>query len=94
MNLNDLHKESTPLQTKKIFSPAEGVISIQLKSGGQLKEHSSKVPAFLVCVTGEVIFENEKGISVKLLSGDFLNIEPDVKHWIKGISNSQLLLIK
>jgi quercetin dioxygenase-like cupin family protein len=70
------------------------VVSIQLKTGGQLKEHSTKVPAFLICVIGEVIFENEKKISEKLLPGDFINIEPDVKHWIKGTVDSQLLLIK
>lgn len=94
MNLNDLFTEDKPLQTKKIFTPTEGVLSIQLKTGGQLKEHASKVAALLVCVIGEVVFENENSVSEKLLPGDYVNIEPEVKHWIRGIANSQLLLIK
>lgn len=94
MNLKDLFTEDKPLQTKKIFTPAEGVLSIQLKTGGQLKEHVTKVAALLVCVIGEVIFENENNVSEKLLPGDYVNIEPEVKHWITGIVNSQLLLIK
>ena len=37
---------------------------------------------------------NEKGIKETLLSGDFVNIEPMVKHWVDGIIESQLILIK
>ena len=43
---------------------------------------------------GQVIFENEKGIKETLLSGDFVNIEPMVKHWVVGTIESQLILIK
>ena len=43
---------------------------------------------------GEVIFENEKGIKEPLKSGDYINIEPMVKHWVDGIIESQLILIK
>lgn len=94
MNLQDLFGDNKPLQTKKLFPAAEGVIAIQLTAGGELKEHVTKVPALLICVVGEVIFENEKGISEKMTGGDFINIETGVKHWLKGIVNSNLLLIK
>jgi len=94
MNLKDLHKEDKPLQTKKIFTAVEGVISIQLKSGGLLKEHVTMVPALLVCVTGNVVFENEKGTKEILTSGDYVNIEAYVKHWVTASIESDLLLIK
>ena len=94
MNLKDLHKEEKLLQTKKIFTAAEGVISIQLKSGGLLKEHISMIPALLVCITGQVIFENEQGTKEVLVSGDYVNIDANVKHWINAGKDSNLLLIK
>lgn len=94
MNLKDVFTELSPLQTKKMFTPAEGVVTIQLMKSAKLKEHTTKVPAFLVCVSGEVDFENEKGVKEKLHSGDFVNIEPAVKHWLTAESDSLLLLIK
>lgn len=94
MNLKDLHTEEKPLQTKKIFTAVEGVISLQLKSGGLLKEHVTMIPALLVCVGGHVIFENEQGTKVILLSGDYVNIEANVKHWVTAMEDSNLILIK
>lgn len=94
MRLSDLFTEDKPLQIKKMFSSNDGVTSIQLKADAQLKEHITKVPAFLVCVTGEVTFENEKGSKEKLLTGDFVNIEPNIRHWISCQKQSLLLLIK
>ncbi len=94
MNLIDLFTDNKPLQTKKIFASNEGVTTIQLLADAQLKEHITKVPAFLVCVSGEVVFENEKGMVEKLLQGDFVNIEPEVKHWLNAQRDSLLLLIK
>jgi quercetin dioxygenase-like cupin family protein len=38
--------------------------------GEKLKEHITKTPALLICVEGEVIFENENGIKEVLLPGD------------------------
>jgi len=94
MNLKDLFKEDKALQTKKIFTAAEGIIAIQIKAGSELKEHVTKVPAFLICVSGEVIFENENGISEKLYTGNFVNIEANVKHLVKADADSTLLLVK
>jgi quercetin dioxygenase-like cupin family protein len=95
MNLKDFHIENKPIDTKRIFSTTEGqVVSLCITAGNQLKEHTTKVPALLVCVTGEALFENEKGASEKLGPGDYVNIEPGVKHWVTAVSDSQLLLIK
>jgi quercetin dioxygenase-like cupin family protein len=94
MNLKDSFADNKLLQTKKIFTSSEGVVSIQIKTGGQLKEHLTTVPAFLVCVIGEIVFENVKGAKEVLFSGDYVNIEPNVKHWIVAEKDSNLLLIK
>jgi quercetin dioxygenase-like cupin family protein len=95
MNLKELHKDSIGVQTKMIFTTTEGkVISLQIEKESQLKEHITKVPAILICVSGNAVFENEKGQKNILLSGDYVEIEPNVKHWVNGIENSNLLLIK
>jgi quercetin dioxygenase-like cupin family protein len=95
MKIQTIHTEEKPISTKKIFSTTEGiVIALQIKEGSILKEHITTVPALLVCINGNAIFKNEKGISENLLSGDIVNIEPNVKHWVEGIASTQLLLIK
>jgi len=95
MNLKELHKESAGVQTNMMFPATDGkVISLQIAKGSQLTEHVTKVPALLVCVSGKAEYEDEKGVKVILLSGDFVNIEPNIKHWVNGIKNSNLLLIK
>ena len=95
MNIKGLHTQEKPVSATSLFKSELGnATAIQILQGGKLKEHITKTPALLICVKGEVIFENEKGIKEKLLSGDFINIEPMVKHWVDGIIESQLILIK
>lgn len=95
MNLKKLHLDIKAVQTKLLFSATEGkVISLQIASGEQLKEHISKVPALLVCVSGNAIFSDEKESVINLKSGDYVNIEPDVKHKIDALEESNFLLIK
>lgn len=95
MNLKQLHPEAKGVQTHMMFPAKDGkVISLQILKDNQLKEHTTAVPALLVCVQGEVIFEDEKGSSITLLSGDYVNIQPNVKHWVNAKIDSNLLLIK
>jgi quercetin dioxygenase-like cupin family protein len=95
MNLKNLHTESKPVQTKVLFEPTESkVISLQIASGGQLKEHITKVPALLVCVSGDAVFKDEKGKSIELKSGDYVNIEANVKHWVDANEESNFILVK
>ena len=94
MNLKDSHTGDKPLQTKKIFTAVEGVISMQINAGSQLKEHVTNVPAMLIVVLGEVVFGNEKGVKEILMPGDYVNIEANVKHWVNAVKDSNLLLIK
>lgn len=95
MNLKQLHPEDKGVQTNMMFPAKDGkVISLQILKGSQLKEHTTAVPALLVCVKGKVVFEDEKGQVMPLKSGDYVKIEPDVKHWVDAKTDSNLLLIK
>ena len=94
MNLQDLHTEEKAVQTSVLFEPTQNVISIQIAKGEQLKEHITKIPALLVCVSGEAIFSDENEQKINLKSGVYVKIEPNVKHKIDAIKESNFLLIK
>ena len=94
MNLKNLHPENKAVQTSILFEPKEKVISLQIAKGEQLKEHITKVPALLVCVSGNAVFDNEKGEKTELQSGDYVLIEENVKHWVDAFEESNFLLIK
>lgn len=95
MNIQELHTSEKPVSATSLFKSEMGnATALQILKGEQLKEHMTKIPAMLVCVIGNAIFENEKGIKETLYAGDYVAIEPFVKHWINGIDDSQLLLIK
>jgi quercetin dioxygenase-like cupin family protein len=95
MNLTELFTDDNPAQAKKLFSTTEGnVNSIRILAGSQLSEHITQKTVLLVCVIGEVIFNNEKNIVNVLKPGDYVEIEPMVKHWIDAQEDSYLLLIK
>ena len=96
MILTEQHKSDKAVSTSVLLKGAEGgmTISLQILKGEQLKEHITKVPAVLICIQGEVVFSNEQGIKETLLSGEFIQIEAMVKHWVDGVSDSQLILVK
>ena len=66
MNLKDLHTEQKAVQTNALFEPREKVISMQIAKGEQLKEHLTKVPALLVCVSGKGSYGDETGRKISL----------------------------
>lgn len=95
MNLKNLHTETKAVQTSVLFTGTEGkVISLQIAGGEELKEHSSKVPAVLVCISGNAVYNDEKDNVVNLTSNDYVMIEENVKHWVNAIEESNFLLIK
>lgn len=95
MNLTNLHSSDKPVQTQVLFEPTENkVIALQIAKNEQLKEHVTKVPALLICITGEATFSNENGEKIHLKSGDFIKIPVDVKHWVDAHELSNFLLIK
>lgn len=94
MNLQNNHSTEKPISATPLFKGEGIATALQVLKNQQLKEHTTKVPALLICVVGKVVFENENGIKETLQSGDYINIEPFVKHWVTGNSDSQLLLLK
>lgn len=95
MNLKELHTQEKPVSAVSLFKSELGnATAIQILKGEKLKEHITKTSALLICMEGQVIFENENGIKETLIPGDYVHIEPMVKHWVEGTIESQLLLIK
>ncbi|HUH50755.1 MAG TPA: hypothetical protein VLZ11_01485 [Flavobacterium sp.] len=95
MNLQDLHTQDKTVQTHLLFEPTDQkVVAMQIAKGEQLKEHITKVPALLVCVSGNAVFSDENGSVINLKSGDYVKIEVHLKHKIDAIEQSNFLLIK
>ena len=95
MNIKDLHTQEKPVSATSLYKSELGnATAIKILQGEKLKEHVTKIPALLICMEGEVVFENEKGIKETLMPGDYVNIEPMVKHWVEGTMESQLILTK
>jgi quercetin dioxygenase-like cupin family protein len=95
MNIKELHTQEMPVSATSLFKSDLGnATAIKILKGEKLKEHITKIPALLICMEGEVIFENDNVLKVTLMSGDYVNIEPMVKHWVDGIIDSQLVLFK
>jgi quercetin dioxygenase-like cupin family protein len=95
MNIKELHTQEKPVSATSLFKSELGnATAIKILQGEKLKEHITKTPALLICIDGEVLFDNEKGLKTTLLTGDYVNIEPMVKHWVEGTIESQLILIK
>lgn len=95
MNITELHTQEKPVSAISIFKSELGnATAIKIMKGEKLKEHVTKTVALLICIEGKALFENEKGVKETLITGDYVNIEPMVKHWVEGILESQLILIK
>jgi quercetin dioxygenase-like cupin family protein len=94
MNLKENHASDASVSAKSIFKGEGNAISLQILKDQTLKEHLTKVPALLICVSGEVVFENELGEKTNLKPSDIFNIAANVKHWVVAKNDSQLLLLK
>lgn len=95
MNIKDLHNQAKEVSALSLFKGEMGTATaIQLKENGLLKEHITKTPALLLCITGHVVYEDEKANKIELHPGDYVNIVPNVKHWLIAPVVSQLVLLK
>ena len=95
MNITELHYDTKAVSTKPLFKGKLGtVLALQILMNERFPEHVTKTPALLLCVKGNVVFENEQGFNKKLLPGDYINIEPLVKHWVDAKVDSDLVLMK
>jgi quercetin dioxygenase-like cupin family protein len=94
-HISKLHDAQKEVSAQLLFTGTESkTMALHIQKGGLLKEHITKVEALLVCISGEAVYEDEKGVKHTLKNGDFFRITPMVKHWVKGVEDSQLLLIK
>lgn len=95
MNIQELHTQEKEVSALSLFKGEIGsATAIQLKRNGTLKEHITKTPALLMCVSGFVRYEDETETEVELESGDYVLITPNVKHWLTASVESQLVLFK
>lgn len=95
MNVHTIHPEDKSLSTIKLFNADTATAtSIQILKGEKLPQHTTAIPALLVCISGEAHFENEHQFKRTMKSGDFIEIEPQVVHWVEAIEDSQLVLIR
>ncbi len=95
MNLYDLHERNKSVSAINFFNEGKGTaVSIHIRRGEELKKHITKIPAILLCIKGRVTYNDENDHCIELLDGDYHHISPDVPHWVKGISDSLLVLIK
>lgn len=95
MNIKDIHPKGKKVSALNLFKGVEGVTTyIHLSIDAELTKHQSNTHALLVCIDGHVVFENQNGVKEILKQGDYVEIEPFVSHWIIGVMDSNLLLIK
>jgi len=95
MNIKELHTQEKVVSAIVLFKGEQhNVTAIQILQDEQLKEHTTATAALLICIEGKAVFANEKGVKETLLPGDYVHIEPMIKHWVEGIELSQLVLIK
>lgn len=95
MNLNDLHPDEKGVSTKVLAQgPLQNAVSLRILAGETLKEHTTPIPATLICITGEASYEDEKENTIVLKAGDYTLIQPQVKHWVTAMENAHLLLIR
>jgi len=94
MNLKNNHTAEKAVSAILLFKGEGTATGLQILQNQELKEHTTKVPALLLCILGEVVFENEKGIKETLRNGDYIPIEALVKHWVIAKEDSQLVLLK
>lgn len=94
-NLIELHNADKEVSAQSLFKGELGTTTaIQLERNGRLKEHLTKTPALLLCVSGFITYEDENEQEIKLGQGDYVNITPNVKHWLYASVKSQLILLK
>lgn len=95
MKISNLHSQDKEVSAINLFNGELGTsTAIQILKDGKLKEHITKTPALLLCIVGKVNYEDETGQLTELSSGDYVNIVPNVKHWLVASELSHLVLLK
>lgn len=93
--IQKLHPSRKEVSAEILFKGDEGINqSIHLAKDAELSKHQSKTPALLMCVIGEVLFQNENAVQETLKPGQYVHIAPNVQHWIYSVQDSYLILMK
>lgn len=94
-NISTILGNDKAVQTSLLFNNVDQkVIVLKVLANEILAEHISKVPALLVCVSGEGIYKEKGGPSILMKDGDYVLIPQDILHEVSAIKTSEFLLIK
>lgn len=94
MNLLDNHSADKSVSTKVIFNGEGIVISLKILANQKLAEHFTKIPAMLICVSGDAVFEYLDGEKHNLKSGNYVNIDANRTHFVVANVDSLFILVK
>lgn len=94
-NISSVLGNDKAVQNSLLFNNVDQkVIVLKILANEILAEHISKVPALLVCVSGEGIYKEKEGQSILMKDGDYVLIPQDILHEVSAIKTSEFLLIK
>lgn len=87
--------ESAENPVAKILRKGENftVLAIGFQKNMLLKKHKSNVPARIVVMKGEVVYNSEKGANRIGLYEEF-EIPVEELHWVEAVKDSLMLVIK
>lgn len=92
--INELIEATKAVNTARIFEEIEGdQMLIKLNPDAELKRHTSKVSAVLLCLEGEVRYQQED-LTVTLAPSDYVVIKSEVVHWLNSDVGCLCLLMK
>jgi quercetin dioxygenase-like cupin family protein len=94
-NISELHGIDKEVSAVNLFKSELGTTTaIHLQKNATLKEHVTKTPALLLCISGVTTYKDETETEAALKPGDYVMISPNVKHWLYASEQSQLILLK
>ena len=95
MKILDKHNTTLPVSLISLFESQVGITSsLYIMEGVYLENQTINIPALLICVEGKLIYQDESGRDEVLDTGDLINIKPLIKYSLRGLTNSQTLIIK
>lgn len=69
--------------------------ALHIAEGAELKDHTTPVPALLLCVLGHARYtEAATSQHTDLLPGHYVHIAPGLVHRVEGLQDSHLVLIR
>jgi len=94
-HLRELHNSEKQISASLLATLNEGkAIALSIKKSAKLKEHITHEPAVLICLEGKALFGDELENNYLLGPGNYVNIPENVVHWVEGVEDASLVLIK